>query len=72
VSIIKKDDRLATMKVDGQIGERSTLSGRLVLERYNLADRNPDQQHIDEQLKQYFRRVQGILLPARLAALPRA
>ena len=72
VSIIKKDDRLATMKVEGQIGERSTLSGRLVLERYNLADRDPDRQPIDEQLKQYFRRVQGILLPARLAALPRA
>ena len=72
VSIIKKDDRLATMKVEGQIGERSTLSGRLVLERYNLADRDPDRQPIDEQLTQYFRRVQGILLPARLAASTRA
>jgi 3-hydroxyacyl-[acyl-carrier-protein] dehydratase len=72
VSIIKKDDRLATMKVEGQIGERQALSGRLVLERYNLADRDPEKQLIDEQLKQYFRRVQGILLPARLAASPRA
>src|SRR5690349_12418019 len=36
VSIIKKDDRLATMKVDGQIAGRPTLSGRIILERYNL------------------------------------
>ena len=67
VSIIKRDDRLATMKVEGRIGEQPALSGRLVLERYNLAERNPDQQIIDEQLKQYFRRVEKILLPARLA-----
>ena len=42
VSILKKDDRLATMKVEGQIGDRPTLSGRIVLERYNLVDRDPD------------------------------
>jgi 3-hydroxyacyl-[acyl-carrier-protein] dehydratase len=64
VSIIKRDDRLATLKVDGHIGERSTLSGRLVLERYNLADRQPENKLIDEQLIQYFRRMQKILLPA--------
>lgn len=68
VSIIKQDDRLATMKIEGQIGRQSTLSGRLVLERYNLADRDPDNKLIDEQLKQYFRRMEKILLPARLAA----
>ena len=67
VSIIKQDDRLATFKVEGQAGDRSTLSGRLVLERYNLADREPDKQLLDEQLKQYFRRMQSILLPSRLA-----
>jgi 3-hydroxyacyl-[acyl-carrier-protein] dehydratase len=68
VSMIKKDQRLATMKVEGQVGQRSTLSGRLVLERYNLAELRPEQQHVDEQLTQYFRRVQNILLPAHLAA----
>jgi 3-hydroxyacyl-[acyl-carrier-protein] dehydratase len=65
VSIIKKDDRLATMKVEGQMGSEPTLSGRLVLERYNLADRDPDKQLVDQQLIQYFRRVQKILLPTR-------
>jgi 3-hydroxyacyl-[acyl-carrier-protein] dehydratase len=68
VSIIKKDDRLVNMKVEGRVGERSTLSGRLVLERYNLAEREPEKKLIDDQLKQYFRRMQSILLPIRPAA----
>ncbi len=68
VSIINKDDRLATLKVEGRVGERSTLSGRLVLERYNLAEREPEKQLIDDQLKQYFRRMQSILVPIRPAA----
>jgi 3-hydroxyacyl-[acyl-carrier-protein] dehydratase len=67
VSIIKKDERLATFKVEGQVGSQSTLSGRLVLERYNLAERDPDKQLIDQQLTQYFRRVEKILLPNRPA-----
>lgn len=62
VSLIKRDERLATLSVEGQIEGRPTLSGRLVLERYNLADRNPEQKATDQQLKQYFRRVQQVLL----------
>jgi 3-hydroxyacyl-[acyl-carrier-protein] dehydratase len=64
VSIIKKDERQATFKVEGRVGERLTLSGRLVLERYNLAERDARQRPVDEQLKQYFRRVANVLLPA--------
>jgi 3-hydroxyacyl-[acyl-carrier-protein] dehydratase len=67
VSMIKKDERLATVKVEGHTANRPTLSGRLVLERYNLAERNPEQQLLDQQLTQYFRRVQKLLLPAGLA-----
>ena len=40
VSMLKKDNRLATFKMDGQISGRAALSGRIVLERYNLADRD--------------------------------
>jgi 3-hydroxyacyl-[acyl-carrier-protein] dehydratase len=65
VSIVKQDERLATVKVEGRVGERQTLSGRLVLERYNLSDRNALQVSVDEQLKQYFRRAAHILLPGR-------
>jgi len=67
VSIVKQDERLATMKVAGRVGDRQTLSGRLVLERYNLADRDPQQRAVDQQLKQYFRRVEQVLLPSRPA-----
>lgn len=67
VSMMKSDERFTTLKVDGQSVGRSVLSGRLVLERYNLADSEPDQHAVDEQLIQYFRRVAKILLPTSLA-----
>ena len=65
VSLVKKEDRLVTMKVEGQIGDRTTLSGRLVLEQYNLAERDAEQGVIDEQMKQYFRRAARVLLPGK-------
>ena len=68
VSMLKKDDRLATFKVDGRIGDRPTLSGRIVLQRYNLVDRDPALRDIDERIIQHFRRAQKILLPTALAA----
>lgn len=68
VSMLKKDDRLATFKIDGQIGDRQTLSGRIVLQRYNLADRDPALRDVDEKIIQHFRRAQKLILPASLAA----
>jgi 3-hydroxyacyl-[acyl-carrier-protein] dehydratase len=68
VSILKQDERQTTLKVEGQLGDRAALSGRVVLERYNLADRDPEKRAIDEQLKQYFRRAMKVLLPAEAAA----
>jgi 3-hydroxyacyl-[acyl-carrier-protein] dehydratase len=68
VTILKKDDCLATMKAEGQMNGRPALSGRIVLERYNLADRDPYRREIDELLKQHFRRLQTMLLPSRVAA----
>ena len=68
VSMLKKDDRLATFKVDGRIGDRPTLSGRIVLQRYNLVDRDPALRDIDENIIKHFRRAQKLLLPTALAA----
>jgi 3-hydroxyacyl-[acyl-carrier-protein] dehydratase len=68
VSMLKKDDRLATFKVEGQIGGRPTLTGRIVLQRYNLADRDSALHDIDEKIKQHYRRAQTILLPTALTA----
>jgi 3-hydroxyacyl-[acyl-carrier-protein] dehydratase len=67
VSIIKKDDRLATMKVDGQIAGRQTLSGRIILERYNLVDRDPVLRATDERIINHFRRKQKLLLTSTAA-----
>lgn len=41
VKLIKKDDRTATLKVIGKVGDSTSLSGRLVIERYNLVDEDP-------------------------------
>jgi 3-hydroxyacyl-[acyl-carrier-protein] dehydratase len=68
VSMLKKDDRLATFKVEGVIGDRPTLTGRIVLQRYNLVGRDPALHEVDEKIKQHFRRAQKIILPAALAA----
>jgi len=67
VSLVKQADRLATFKVEGQMGDRPTLSGRLVIERYNLAESDPAQRSTDEDLKNYFRQVAQLLLPRELA-----
>ena len=68
VSVVKREERLATFKVEGQIGDRPTLSGRLVLETYNLGDRNPDRQITDKKLETKFRKTLNILMPAATAA----
>jgi 3-hydroxyacyl-[acyl-carrier-protein] dehydratase len=71
VSMLKKDDRLATFKIDGQVGDRQTLSGRIVLQRYNLVDRDPALRDTDEKIIRHFRRAQKLILPAALAASAR-
>jgi 3-hydroxyacyl-[acyl-carrier-protein] dehydratase len=71
VSMLKKDQRLATFKVEGQVEDRQTLSGRIILQRYNLADRDPSLRDIDEVIKQNFRRAQKLILPAALAGAAR-
>ena len=68
VSMLKKDDRLATFKVEGRIGDRPTLTGRIVLQRVQPGRPRPGAADTDEKIKQHFRRAQKLLLPAALAA----
>jgi 3-hydroxyacyl-[acyl-carrier-protein] dehydratase len=68
VSMIKRDDRLASFKIEGSLGDRPTLSGRLVLETYNLRDRDPELRVIDQKLESKFRQTLKALMPANLAA----
>ncbi len=67
VSVVKQDERFSTFKVEGRMGDHPALSGRLMIERYNLAERDPSQAAIDEDLKNYFRKVAQLLLPRKLA-----
>ena len=69
VEQMKKDDRLATFKVEGTVGEKSTLSGRIVLERWSLADTDPDQKETDERVRVYLGKVaRSIAKPEMLPA----
>ena len=68
VSMLKKDDRFASLKVEGQTEGHTTFSGRLVLERYNLADSDASQREIDQHIVQHLRRMQKVILPDRLIA----
>jgi 3-hydroxyacyl-[acyl-carrier-protein] dehydratase len=72
VEQIKKDERLATFKVEGTVGEQTTLSGRIVLERYSLADSDPDPAETDARVRTYLSKVaRAIAKPEMLPACVR-
>ena len=66
--LIKKDERLATFKVAGRVEEESTLSGRLVIERYNLADGDPIQAEIDAQIIDCYQQMAKTIAPSLVTA----
>ena len=69
VQQIKKDERLATFKVEGKVGDDTTLSGRIVLERYSLVDSDPLQESTDTRVRSYFSKVaRAIAKPEMLPA----
>ena len=68
VSLLKIDHRLATLKMEGQTNGRTTVTGRIELQRYNLAETHPEQQPIDELLIQHFRRMETFMFFHRPAA----
>ncbi|MEM6799201.1 MAG: 3-hydroxyacyl-ACP dehydratase FabZ family protein [Planctomycetota bacterium] len=68
VSVVKKEERLATFKVSGTIGEKTSLSGRIVLERYNLADTDPAMADVDYRLRSYFEKWRPAILKPEVFA----
>ena len=46
----KSDDRLTHFRFGGEVDGRLSVSGRLVIERYNLADANPKQADLDSRM----------------------
>lgn len=59
--LLKKDDRDATFKVIGKVGDSTSLTGRLVLERYNLADTDPSQAEVDANVISYLRSIESVM-----------
>ncbi len=67
VKLIKQDDRLATFKVTGMVEERTTLNGRIVLERFNLAESDPTEAEHDQQIIQKYKQMQNLILKGDVA-----
>jgi 3-hydroxyacyl-[acyl-carrier-protein] dehydratase len=65
VEIIKTEGSLVHLKAIGQIGEKTAVNGRLVLEKFSLADRYGEDPAVDKNIlcgqKQVFQRLMGRL-----------
>jgi 3-hydroxyacyl-[acyl-carrier-protein] dehydratase len=71
--IVKFHDRDVELKTQGSVEGRTTLNGRLVLERYNLADERPQMADVDTYLKQQYRaRLARLYQPDEAAPQPHA
>jgi len=55
VEIVSQTDRETTVKAKGMVDERLTVQGRLVLERYNLEENQPEHAMTDALLKKQMR-----------------
>jgi 3-hydroxyacyl-[acyl-carrier-protein] dehydratase len=59
--IIGQDDRETKLKAQGTVDGAATVSARLVLERYNLADARPDKRETDDVVKMKMRELFSVL-----------
>lgn len=55
------------LKARGSIDERTTVSARLVMIRYNLADEDPSRADLDEHVRDHFRKQYPVLFPAAVS-----
>jgi 3-hydroxyacyl-[acyl-carrier-protein] dehydratase len=47
--LLKEDQRTTTMKAEGAVGGNAHVSARLILQRYNLAETNPEEEPNDQE-----------------------
>ena len=59
--ILSQTDRETKIKARGYVGEQTTVSARLVLERYNLADTQSGQEETDMTVKREMRALFNLL-----------
>jgi 3-hydroxyacyl-[acyl-carrier-protein] dehydratase len=67
--ITKQDDRETRFSARATVNGRTTVSGRLVLERYNLAERVPDHAGTDEAIKKELRELLATLRQPQAATM---
>lgn len=65
--LLSKDEREATFKVTGLVGESTSLTGRLVMERRNLTDEDPTLAEVDAHVIRYLKSIEKVM---RLSARP--
>lgn len=63
--ILSQDERMTTVKASGTVGERTSLTARLVLERYNMADRVTHGAALDARVRAEMRKLWALLHPTR-------
>jgi 3-hydroxyacyl-[acyl-carrier-protein] dehydratase len=59
--VVSQNDRETVLKAKGAVDGKVTVQGRLVLERYDLAETQPEHASTDELLKQHFRMLFALL-----------
>jgi len=62
-SVHKRDERTYTFKASGSVDGASTISARITLEQFNLAERNPNLRSSDERRVQKLRELLEALWP---------
>jgi len=55
VELVEKDDKTAVFKGKGEMEGQSTVTAKITLRRYNLADRDPAMKNTDERIIANFR-----------------
>ncbi|MFM8291381.1 MAG: 3-hydroxyacyl-ACP dehydratase FabZ family protein [Planctomycetia bacterium] len=61
--VLSQDETTTKVKASGSVGDRTSLTARLVLERYNLADRQPHGVALDARVRSEMRKLWAILHP---------
>ena len=59
--IVSQTDRETVLKARGTVEGRTTVGGRLVLERYNLSEQNPAKAETDKVVRQQMRELFALL-----------
>lgn len=55
-SILKQDETTVTLKARGEVGGVEAVSARLIVERFNLAERHPTRAAVDDHVRREMRK----------------